>query len=84
MKWPAQPERRSNSWRATIKEQRRQVAKVIRQNPSLKSRLEEIYSETYETAIYRASAQTNLDEALFRQLEPFGFGQALDADFWPD
>src|SRR5882724_8550963 len=35
LKWDFQPERRSRGWEATIREQRRRVEKLIRQNPSL-------------------------------------------------
>jgi hypothetical protein len=47
MKWDYQVERRGNSWRNTIHEQRRQVAKLLRDNPSFKSRLEEAVSDAY-------------------------------------
>lgn len=37
LKWIFQPERRGNSWIATIKEQRQRVVRLLRKNPSLKS-----------------------------------------------
>ena len=39
IKWQYQPERQSNSWKRTIKEQRKALAFHIKQVPSLKTRL---------------------------------------------
>ena len=47
LKWRFQPERRTKSWRLTIEEQRRQVIRHMRDNPSLKSRLFEAIEEAY-------------------------------------
>jgi hypothetical protein len=41
LKWQFQPERQSNSWRRTIKEQRRALRFHLKQVPSLKPRLED-------------------------------------------
>ena len=37
LKWQVQPENRTNSWRATIKDQRRRIALAIKETPSLKA-----------------------------------------------
>jgi hypothetical protein len=47
MKWDYQTERQGRSWRDTINEQRRQVIKLLQQNPSLKSRLTEAVESAY-------------------------------------
>jgi hypothetical protein len=39
LKWRYQPERRGRSWRATIREQQRQVARLLVDNPSLRPRI---------------------------------------------
>ena len=36
LKWEFQPARRGNSWRLTIKEQRRRIDRLLKKNPSLK------------------------------------------------
>ena len=41
LKWQYQPQYRSNSWLATIKEQRRELQILLTENPSLKSYLVE-------------------------------------------
>ena len=49
LKWDYQPERRSKSWRSTIREQRRAALKLISQNPSLKPYLTEAIVDAYES-----------------------------------
>ena len=39
LKWKYQPERRGNSWRLSIKDSRHQVAKRLKESPSLKPRI---------------------------------------------
>ncbi len=82
LKWQAQPERRGKSWENTIKEQRRQVEKVLRQNTSLKARLDDIYDDAYENAIYQAYAETGLDDQIFRELPPFSYENAMQSGFF--
>ena len=50
LKWQYQPEQRrlcENSWRATIENARREIRKLLRENPGLKSRLPELFLEVY-------------------------------------
>lgn len=84
LKWVYQPERRGNSWRATIREQRLRVARVLRKNPSLKSRLDEAFAEAYEDARLIAMRETGLDERVFPELSPFTLAETLDDGYWPD
>src|SRR5580692_391068 len=60
LKWDFQPDRRSRSWEATIREHRRRVEKLLKQNPSLKSKLTEALSESYQNGRDRASGETDL------------------------
>lgn len=83
LKWVYQPQRRGNSWRATIKEQRRRVARLLRTNPSLKSKLDEAFEEAYGDARLIAVRETGMDEPVFPLQSPFSLGQTLDDDFWP-
>lgn len=84
LKWRFQPEKQSRSWRATIIEQRRQIAKHLRQNPSLKSVDEEEFGDAYGTARVRASGETDLDEDIFPHDPPFTPEEARADDFWPE
>jgi hypothetical protein len=60
LKWEYQPEQRSRSWFLTIREQRRAIHRHLRQNPSLKSRIEEAMLDGFEAGIDLALRETNL------------------------
>ena len=48
LKWQYQPVLRGNSWMYTLKEQRRKLTKLLKENPSLKSKSQELMNEAYE------------------------------------
>lgn len=73
-----------NSWRATIREQRRRVHGLLRENPSLSAVLEEVYAEAYPDAVDEAIRETNLPESAFPVENPFTLGQVLDGTYWPE
>ena len=83
LKWKYQPNLQSNSWKYTIKEQRKRIATRVRKMPSLKSQLDEIFSESYEIAIYEAVKETGLDESVFPVNCIWTIGQVLDDGFFP-
>jgi hypothetical protein len=64
LKWDYQPERRSRSWVITIREQRRRIARELRDNPSLKPRIEEAVAEAYPDALDGARRETGLSKTL--------------------
>ncbi|MDP2834182.1 MAG: DUF29 domain-containing protein [Pseudomonadota bacterium] len=84
LKWRYQPALRCTSWKSTIKNQRREVAKNLCDNPSLKSRLPGVFEDAYETAKGWAEAETGLDEKTFSMTCPWPFDQAMNADFYPE
>ena len=84
LKWRHQPSFRSNSWRGTIEEQRYQIRRHMRQNPSLQSQLDEAMTDGYGLAVIRADRETGLGRRTFPQQSPFTFDQAMDENFWPD
>ena len=68
LKWQVQKDRRSNSWRRTIKDQRRRLEKLLSENPSLKAEANE----------------TGLDNENFPANCPYSVEQILNADYLPD
>lgn len=84
LKWQHQPERRSNSWKATIEVQRFDVAMVLKQNPSLKHKLDEYQADAYHKAVLLAVKDTGRDRKTFAVECPFTLEQALDNEFWPE
>ncbi|HRY16154.1 MAG TPA: DUF29 domain-containing protein [Candidatus Competibacteraceae bacterium] len=83
LKWRYQPERRGNSWRLTIKEQRQRIIRVLRKNPSLKATLDEVQHDAYSDAILIAARETGLPDALFPEDNPFTWEQII-GDYWPE
>jgi hypothetical protein len=84
LKWQFQPVGRCVSWQLTIKEQRREVADHLSDNPSLKSRLPEAIESAYSVAIIAAARETSIAEEVFPSECPWCFDQIMDGAFWPD
>ncbi|CAK0776907.1 DUF29 domain-containing protein [Gammaproteobacteria bacterium] len=84
LKWKYQPERRGNSWKATVKEQRQKVVRILRQNPSLKKTVGENLADAYSDAIQIAVRETGLEENTFPTENPWHFEQISNAEFWPN
>jgi hypothetical protein len=84
LKWDHQPDKRSRSWTASIREQRRRVLRQLRKNPGLRSRLDEALSEAYEDARDEASAETGLPVSLFPERRPFEYTEIVERSIvWP-
>lgn len=84
LKWSWQPEHRKSGWRASIIEQRRQLARIVRENPSLADYPAAVLEEEFEVARLNAADETGLPEETFPETCPFTIDQVLDPDFWPD
>jgi Domain of unknown function DUF29 len=80
LKWKYQPAHRSASWRATIREQRRRITRLMREAPSLRSRIE--IAEEYPIARDRAIAETGWEG--FPVSSPFSLDEVLAESFWPE
>ena len=65
LKWDYQPDRRSRSWEATIREQRKRIAKLLTDNPSLKSKLDDAKEAGYGYGRDRASGETDMPVETF-------------------
>ena len=61
-----QPARAGRSWRTTILNQRIAIARHVNDNPSLKSKAEEIFAEAYADARLIAASKTGLPEKFLR------------------
>lgn len=83
LKWQAQPTLRGNSWRATIKVQRRELERHLGDNPSLKAKLPEVIEPAYGDALLLAARETGLAESSFPASCPWSFSELLDNGFWP-
>ncbi len=71
LKWQYQPEKRSESWRSTITEQRICIELLLEDSPSLQPLLIEIFADCYEKARLKASEETGIKLNFFPKESPF-------------
>ncbi|MDG2989977.1 DUF29 domain-containing protein [Candidatus Synechococcus calcipolaris G9] len=83
LKWKYQPNIQSNSWKATIREQRRKIIRLLQRNPGLKNRLEEAFAEAWLDGRDLAIRETGLDDGAFPEDCPFCLSQIQDDHYWP-
>ncbi|WP_295585765.1 DUF29 domain-containing protein [uncultured Lamprocystis sp.] len=83
LKWQYQPEHRTSSRRGSIVEQRVQVSRELRLNPSLKAFLADAINESYPDARHIASQETGIRAAGFPTDCPYRAGDILSESYWP-
>jgi hypothetical protein len=83
LKWEYQPQRRSRSWLATIRVQRRDTLRLLKDNPSLKPYLEDALAEVYENGRDLAMGETDLPEQTFPKMCAYSLAEILDNSFYP-
>jgi len=84
LKWQYQPSNRGNNWLSTIREQRREASRVVRENPSLKPYLSEAVRLGYESGVDLAVRETGMDYEAFPSECPYTMEQILEETFLPD
>lgn len=84
LKYAYQPQKRSNSWRFTIKEHRRRIQESLKESPSLRAYLLQNFDECYREARDLAATETGLDVSAFPEANPFTLEQILDRGFLPE
>ena len=83
LKWQMQPLMRSGSWRGTIDNARHAMVKLLRDNPSFKSRLQQTIAEEYPYARKSASYETGLALDTFSANCTYTGEQLLDEEWLP-
>lgn len=71
------------SWRGTITEQRTKIEKLLKQNPSLKSELQNAIISAYPDAVKIAMSETGLPRSIFPDNCVYHIEQLLDENFYP-
>jgi hypothetical protein len=84
LKWEFQPELRGKSWRSTIIEQRDRITLHLKDNPSLKSYLNEAVIEAYRLSLSLVVRETPLDYPDLPSDCPYAIAQILDPQFPED
>lgn len=84
LKWQYQPDRRSNNWKSSLIEHRRRIRDDLRDSPSLKPYLEDVFDECYADAVEQAIAETDLPAETFPRSCPYTLAEALTSNYLPD
>jgi hypothetical protein len=84
IKWQFQPERRSKSWSRTISIQRKDVAYLLSEAPSLRTKFNDAawFDVVWGKSVVSASNETGLD--CFPDDCPWTMDLVLSQDFFPD
>lgn len=78
LKWRYQPEDRNKSWFYTIREQRQEIQRQVRKNPSLKPYMSEAIEVGYEKGLNLVGKETPLDPDQLPQVCPFSEAEIFD------
>ena len=78
LKWQYQPEKRSESWRSTITEQRICIETLLEDSPSLQPLITEVFADCYQKARLKASDETGIKLNLFPNESPFTLEEVLN------
>jgi hypothetical protein len=81
LKWDQQPEHRTASWVFSIREQRRRYARLLKQNPGLRPRLDEARDQAYEDARDWAANETHLPVREFPKTCPYEWNEIIERPF---
>lgn len=84
LKWKFQPERRSNSWKYTIEEQRDEVIELLEESPSLKYEIQDKLNRAYRKATLWAATEMGVNKSIFEDECPFNLENILNKDFYPN
>lgn len=79
LKWEYEPEKRSQSWRSTISEQRICIEELIEDSPSLQPFISEVFDDCYQKARQKASDETGIKLTFFPQESPFTVEDVLQS-----
>ncbi len=83
LKWQFQPRHLSNSWRNTIRLERRQIEANEQENPSLEAKASDIVAEAYDDTRFEVADETNLPFETFPVICPRTPDQIRHPDFLP-
>lgn len=84
LKWQFQPEKRKGGWEAIIRVQRKDLNKLLGENPSLKHYPAETQADSYVKAKLDAEKETGIAYEAFPDACPYTIEQVLDDAFLPE
>ncbi len=83
LKWEFQQEKRSRSWKSSIIEQRRRIAQLLEDSPSLYNEINNKMNYIYNAAVEQAVSETGIELNTFPATCPYSIKQILEDDYYP-
>ncbi|MBE9191420.1 DUF29 domain-containing protein [Gloeocapsopsis crepidinum LEGE 06123] len=83
LKWEYQPSARTGSWNGSIFNGRKRIARLLKEQPSLKTYIPEILPDAYADGVEIACRETRMPSDTFPPECPYSISQILDLDFLP-
>ena len=83
LKYKYQPAKRTNSWKASIREHRRRLRDDFQVSPSLKRYFEEVFDQCYQDGREQAADETGLPLDTFPTESPFTISETLNSNYLP-
>lgn len=71
-------------WRASVRNARHKIRTLLRRNPGLRTRTDELFAEAWPVARNDALAQLDLDDEAIPEQPYFTFQQAIEEVFEPE
>jgi hypothetical protein len=84
LKCQHQPELRSKSWLASIREQRRKIEMLVEESPSLRPLLPGMLAKAFASARKEAASEMDVREDSLASVCPFSLEDVLREDFLPE
>ncbi|MCI4626653.1 MAG: DUF29 domain-containing protein [Candidatus Magnetoovum sp. WYHC-5] len=73
----------SKSWATTIRTQRKEIVRILRDSPSLKHNIETTIGKEFITAKEDFEEETGISRKKLPEICPYTFDQIIDKSFWP-
>jgi hypothetical protein len=70
LKWKYQPQKCTNSWKASITEQSLRLNKAFKKSPNLKPYFEQVFAECYQDARLITAQETGMGICFFQIFAP--------------
>lgn len=84
LRWAEQVDLRCHGWAATIDVQRQRIARLLRDNPTLRATVPNIVADVYPAARARAVLESALFDESYSAACPFTDVEILTGGFYPD
>lgn len=84
LKWQYQPDKRSGSWKASIRNARQEIERLLTTSPSLKPYLAEGLETEYQRVRRLVSDETALPLSTFPEDQPDSLETILNEDWLPE